>query len=258
MRLVVAAAIWLSLNGAAGAWGLTGHRVTAAIADRYLSFEARAAIRAILGSSESLAEAANWPDFMRSSDDPFWKNEAGALHFVTVPKGKTYAEVGAPAGGDAVTALKKFSDTLKNPGASMDEKRLALRFAVHLVGDLHQPLHAGNGTDRGGNNVKVTFFDTETNLHSVWDEGLIDRELLSYSEWTDWLAAKITDEMARGWSVTDPLVWIAESTAIRDRIYPTSDTISYRYQYDHIGIIREQLQKGGVRTAVYLNQLFAR
>lgn len=89
-------------------------------------------------------------------------------------------------------------------------------------------------------------------------QGLIDREQLSYSEWTDWLAAKITDEMAHSWSVTDPLVWIAESTAIRDRIYPASDTLSYRYQYDHIATIREQLQKGGVRIAVYLNQLFGR
>lgn len=258
MRLVVAAAIWLCLDGAAGAWGLTGHRVTAAIAERYLSFEARAAIRGILGPSETIAEASNWPDFMRSSDDPFWKNEASVFHFVTVPKGKTYAEVGAPAAGDAVTALKRFSDTLMNPAATAEEKRLALRFVVHLIGDLHQPLHAGDGTDRGGNDVKVKFFDTQTNLHSVWDEGLIDREQLSYSEWTDWLAAKITDEMARSWSVTDPLIWIAESTAIRDRIYPASDTLSYRYQYDHIATIREQLQKGGVRIAVYLNQLFGR
>lgn len=169
MRLVVATAIWLCLNGAAGAWGLTGHRVTAAIADRYLSFEARAAIRGILGPSESIAEASNWPDFMRSSDDPFWKNEASVFHFVTVPKGKTYAEVGAPAAGDAVTALKRFSDTLKNLAATAEEKRLALRFVVHLIGDLHQPLHAGDGTDRGGNDVKVKFFDTQTNLHSVWD-----------------------------------------------------------------------------------------
>ena len=242
----------------AWAWGLTGHRVTAAIGEKYLSFESRAAIREILEPGESLAEAANFPDFMRSSDDPFWKQQAGPFHFVTVPKGKTYAEVGPPPQGDAVTALKRFSDTLKNPTASLDEKRVALRFIVHIVGDLHQPLHNGNGLDTGGNDVKVKFFDNDTSLHSVWDEGLIEQEKLSYTEWTEWLSARITDDMARKWWNADPTVWIAEATAIRDKIYPANEELKFRYHFDHIATVREQLQKGGVRVAAYLNQLFAR
>ena len=176
----------------AAAWGLTGHRVTAAIGDKYLSAEARAAVREILEPGESLAEAANFPDFMRASDDPFWK-QAGPFHFVTVPKGKTYVDVGPPPQGDAVTALKRFSDTIKNPAASPADKRVALRFIVHIVGDLHQPLHNGNGLDSGGNDVKVKFFGADVTLHSVWDEGLIELEKLSYTEWTEWLSAKITE-----------------------------------------------------------------
>src|SRR5262245_6984886 len=82
----VVAAVSIGVCPDAAAWGLTGHRVTAAIGDKYLSFEARAAIREILGTGESVAEAANFPDFMRASDDPFWK-QAGPFHFVTVPKG---------------------------------------------------------------------------------------------------------------------------------------------------------------------------
>src|SRR5262249_31354892 len=217
----------------------------------------RAAIREILETGESLAEAANFPDFMRSSDDPFWK-QAAPFHFVTVPKGKTYAEVGPPPQGDAVTALKRFTDTLKSPTASIDDRRVALRFTVNIIGDLHQPLHNGNGLDTGANDVKVKLFGAYTNLHSVWDEGLIEQEKLSYTEWTEWLSAKITDDMARTWSNPDPLVWIAESTAVRDTIYPADENLSFRYQFDHIGKLKEQLQKGGVRTAAYLNQLVAR
>lgn len=82
---------------------------------------------------------------------------AGPRHYVSVPEGKTYVEVGAPDEGDAVTALEQFTNTLKDPSATTDEKRLALQFIVHIIGDLHQPLHAGNGTDRGGNDVKVRF-----------------------------------------------------------------------------------------------------
>src|SRR5262245_55219544 len=92
MRLLVATTLLLSWLPPAGAWGLTGHRVTGAIAERYLSFEARAAVRKILGGSEGLAEASTWPDFMRSSDEPFWHETASPYHFVTVPIGKTYSE----------------------------------------------------------------------------------------------------------------------------------------------------------------------
>jgi hypothetical protein len=258
LRTILAAAISIYFCHGASAWGLIGHRVTAAISEKYLSAEARDAIRAILGPAEGLAEASTWPDFMRSSTDPFWKDKSPPFHFVTVPKGKTYAEVGAPPEGDAITALKRFSDVLKDNAASIDDKRLALRFTVHIIGDLHQPLHNGNGTDHGGNDVKPKFFDVDTNLHWVWDEGLIGREELSYTEWTEWLSAKITDDMARAWSNPDPLVWIAESTAIRDTIYPTGNNLSWRYHFDHIGTVKEQLQKGGVRIAAYLNQLFAK
>jgi S1/P1 Nuclease len=258
LKVVAAAIIAVSLSSSALAWGQTGHRVTGAIAERYLSADARAAVRAILGPGEGVAEASNWPDFMRSSDEAFWKNEAPFFHYVTVPKGKTYAEVGAPASGDAVTALARFAAVLKNSAAGQDEKRLALRFIIHIIGDLHQPLHAGNGTDQGGNDVKLKFFDKDTNLHSVWDDGMIDHEGLSFTEWTDWLSAKITDEMAREWSSTDPKVWIGESTAIRDNIYPQTDSIAWKYQFDHLDTLRRRLQMGGVRIAVYLNDLFAK
>lgn len=253
--LIVVAA---SLPAPALAWGKTGHRVVGQIADARLSVAARRGVTQILGV-ETLAEASNWPDFMRSDPAPYWQKTASPWHYVTVLPGKTYAEVGAPPEGDAVTALAHFSSVVRDPRASRTEKQAALRFIVHLVGDLHQPLHVGNGVDKGGNEVQVTYFGKPTNLHSVWDSALIDDTQLSYSEMVAWLNARITVADVRAWSSTDPKTWIAEGAALRDKIYPAAGDakLSYRYVYENEPRVELQLERGGVRLAAYLNQLFA-
>jgi hypothetical protein len=252
------AALAATIPAPALAWGKAGHRVVAQVANARLTLHARRAVTAILGV-ETLAEAANWPDTMKSDPSPFWQRQASPWHYVTVPTGKSYADVGAPPEGDAVTALTRFSATLRDARASLAERQAALRFVVHLVGDLHQPLHTGNGSDRGGNDRKVTFFGRATNLHTVWDSGLVDDEQLSFTELSTWLAARITRAEARDWATTDPRVWIAESAALRDRIYPAAgqDALSYAYVYENTPRMELQLEKGGVRLAAYLNQLFA-
>ncbi|WP_277979606.1 S1/P1 nuclease [Sphingomonas phyllosphaerae] len=256
--LALLAALAAILPAPALAWGKTGHRVVAQVADARLTPRARRAVKAILGV-ETLAEAANWPDTMKSDPSPFWQRQASPWHYVTVPIGKIYADVGAPPEGDAVTALTRFSATLRDPRAPLAERQAALRFVVHLVGDLHQPLHTGNGSDRGGNDRKVTFFGRATNLHTVWDSGLVDDEQLSFTELSTWLGARITRAEARDWAATDPRVWIAESAALRDRIYPAAgqDALSYAYVYENTPRMELQLEKGGVRLAAYLNLLFA-
>ncbi len=189
--ILTAVAVALLLPAPAFAWGKTGHRVTGAIAEQYLSPEARGAVTELLGA-ETLAEASTYADEQRSNPSRFWQETASPWHYVTVPEGQSYAEAGAPEEGDAYTALTRFAETLRDPSASLEDKRLALRFAVHLVGDLHQPLHAGNGEDRGGNAVEVTWYGEPTNLHTVWDTKLIDAEQLSFTEWTARLTAGTT------------------------------------------------------------------
>lgn len=243
------------LSAQASAWGQTGHRVTGAIAEQYLNDNAKAQIALII-PNESIAEASTYADEMRSNPDEFWQKEAGPYHYVTVPKGKHYHEIGAPANGDSVTAITKFTKVLKDDDATHAQKQLALRFLVHLIGDLHQPLHAGDGTDRGGNDVKLEFFWESSNLHRVWDSGLIDRKQLSYSEWTSWLGDKITDKQASEWMTIDPLVYIQESAAIRDTIYPTEKSISWDYLYEHTPTVKLRLQQAGVRIAAYLNEIY--
>ncbi len=257
MRILVAAAALALVPTPAFAWGKTGHRVVGQIADAHLTGAARAAVKRILGA-ETMAEASNWPDFMKSDPAPFWQKTASAWHYVTLPGGKTYDQVGAPAEGDAITALDRFSDTLRDRNSSPIDKRMALRFIIHIAGDLAQPLHNGNGTDRGGNDLKVTWFGKPTNLHSVWDSLLVDDEQLSFSEMASWLNARISPADLRAWSSADPKVWMADSVNARDQVYPPAGetALSYRYAYENTPRMELQLEKGGIRLAAYLNSLF--
>lgn len=234
------------------AWGQNGHRITGAIATTLLTSEAQEKIQQIMGN-ESLAEASTWPDFMRSSDEPFWR-KSSPLHYVTVPQHKHYHEVGAPPQGDAMTGLTQFTKTLQSTTASREEKAKALRFVIHIIGDLHQPLHAGNGTDRGGNDVKVTYFGEPSNLHRVWDTQMIESQNLSYTEYTQFLSRTINNALIQQYTTTNPEVWIEESAAIRDTIYPENDKLYYEYPYQHIGTVNERLVQAGIRIAAYLNQ----
>lgn len=255
--LIPLAACFSLASSQALAWGQIGHRITGKIAEDYLSESARTAVRALL-PNESLAEASSYADEQRSNPAEFWQKVAGPYHYVTVPKGKHYHDVGAPEEGDSVTALAMFRETLKNKDASIEDKQLALRFIVHIIGDLHQPLHAGDGTDRGGNDVKVRFFWQDSNLHRVWDSQMLDRRQLSYTEWSEWLGQKISEEQVEQWWEADPVVWITESTKIRDTIYPEdANNMSWNYLYDNIPIASQRLQQAGIRIAAYLNDVYA-
>lgn len=255
MRIILTIALLAWPSVPALAWGQTGHRVAGMIAEQHLGGLARAHIEMIIGT-EGLAEASTAPDEMRSDPAEFWQKTANPWHYVTVPKGRDYADVGPPPEGDAASALARFAAILRHPAASRADKQLALRFAVHIIADLHQPFHAGNGTDKGGNDVKLTFFDEETNLHAVWDSGIIDRQKLSATEYAARLGRRIAPETVVAWWQPDPGVWIGESARLRDGLYPTGTSISWDYAFRHLPIVERRLQQAGIRTAAYLNQIF--
>jgi hypothetical protein len=256
------------------AWGKTGHRVVAAIADTQLSGLARAQIREILGPGESLDEAANWPDEMRSDPSPFWQRTATPWHYVTL-SGTAYDH--APPEGDALEALDHFRAVLEDPHASLADKQTALRFVIHLVGDLHQPLHVGKCCDRGANDVKVSWFGKPTNLHAVWDSSLVDEEQLSFTELAAKLERHISDRQLIAWWDINPRDWVSESAKLRDSLYPVAtDTpkgsslatevdggaagvpnLSYPYVYRFTPLMEQRLSQAGVRLAAYLNAIFA-
>lgn len=265
--LVAAASIAVSLPSPALAWGKTGHRVIAAIANQQLSGLARAHVREILGRGEGLDEAATWPDDMRADPSPFWQKTASPWHYVTV-NGTTYDH--APAEGDAIEALGRFSKTLRDPRASLADKQLALRFIVHLVGDLHQPFHAGKCCDKGGNDVRVTWFGRPTSLHAVWDSAIVDEEQLSFSELAEKLERHISDREVIQWWDVNPGDWINESAKLRDPLYPPETSavsadakgseipnLSYSYVFRFTPLVEQRLSQAGVRLAAYLNAIFA-
>jgi hypothetical protein len=269
--LVAASALAALTPSPAFAWGKTGHRVVAAIADTQLSGLARAHIREILGGAESLDEAATWPDEMRSAPEPFWQKTATPWHYVTL-NGIIYDH--APSEGDALEALNRFRATLQDPNASMADKQLALRFIVHLVGDLHQPLHVGKCCDKGGNDVKVTWFGKPTNLHAAWDSAIVDDEQLSFSELAAKLVRHTSDQDVVDWWDINPRDWISESAQVREQIYANIPRpkapkgkkakrdalpdLSYDYVYKFTPVMERRLQQAGVRLAAYLNDIYAK
>ena len=241
------------------AWGAMGHRVTGDIAEHYLSAQAKAQIHAILGV-ESLAEAATYPDDMRSSPEEFWQKTANPWHYVTLKQPHHYHAEDAPQQGDAVTALSKFTATLKDANASKEDKQLALRFIVHIIGDLHQPLHVSDAArnDKGGNTIKLKYFGHDSNLHKVWDSEMLDGTDLSFSELSGWLRKYIGKEELAAWSSVSPQDWIRESSELREKSYPAADELSWDYSFQQMPVVKKRLQMGGVRIANYLNAVFAK
>ena len=265
--LIAAAVTAALIPSPAFAWGKTGHRVVAALADAQLSGLTRAHVKELLGV-ETLDEAATWPDEMRSAPGQFWQKTSTPWHYVTL-NGVIYDH--APSEGDALEALNKYTATLKDPNASLADKQLALRFVVHIVGDLHQPLHVGKCCDKGGNDVKVKWFGRDMNLHSVWDSALVDDEQLSFTE----LAAKLgrhtsNEDVIRWWDL-NPRDWISESGQIRETIYPALPVagakgkdgkpavpeLSYGYVFKFTPVLEQRLKQAGVRLAAYLNAVYA-
>ena len=249
-------------------WGPIGHRITADIAAANINGITRAKIEQILGD-ETLAEGSTWPDEQRSNPGDFWQKTASPWHYITISPDTPIAQLVHPPEGDALTALAHFSAILRDDNASLPDKALALRFVVHIVSDLHQPLHAGKSGDRGGNEFIVTWFDAPSNLHYVWDEGMILRQQLSFSEYSERLQRRTTPAQRIAWWEANPEQWASESATLRDRIYPatgpelgmgTADApvrLQYRYLWDWKPAMELRLAQSGIRLAAYLDQVFA-
>ncbi|GGD53870.1 S1/P1 Nuclease [Erythrobacter arachoides] len=252
----------------AQAWGPHGHRITATIAQDNVSGRTRAEIAEILGA-ETLAEASTFPDEERSNPDPFWQETASPFHYVTLPDGTRVIDMAHPPEGDALTALERFTAVLRDANAPAEERQLALRFVVHIVSDLHMPLHAGRPGDRGGNDVRVDWFGQQTNLHWVWDEGMIQRQQLSFSEYAERLEGRMTPGKVIAWWDADPATWIGESVALRERIYPATGPeaglgtleapvrLGYDYNWQWSPDVEHRLMQSGIRLAAYLDKVFA-
>ena len=247
-------ALLLSAPSSLFAWGPNGHRIVGRIAMNHLTDEAARAIECLLGPEE-LDQVSTWPDEIRS--DPNWK-KADPWHFLSIDDAETLETTARNPAGDVLEAIQRFTAVLRDPQATRESKQEALRFLVHFVGDIHQPLHVGRRADFGGNSIKVTLIGQETNLHSVWDSGMIDNEKLSFSEFAAFIDHPTLQEL-QTWQSAPPADWANESKALRDRVYQIGDgKLSYEYVYKNIPLVKRRLLQGGVRLAGLLNSIFAR
>ena len=242
------------------AWGKLGHRIVAQIADSYLTPKARTALHQILGN-ESLAMCSNWADFIRS-DAAY--NYLTTWHYINFPQGLNREQIMSylkqDTVTDAYTRLNFMIGELKKKDLPQDKKLLYVRMLVHIVGDIHQPLHAGHAADQGGNKIPVLWgAGQQANLHSVWDSYLIDEQLYSYTEYAHNLNYTTAAQRAE-WQKSSLGDWIYESSQIAEQLYSEikepNQRLGYRYTFDHLHIVEQQLLKGGVRLAGLLNQIF--
>lgn len=255
----------LLLPARAVAWGGEGHRILCGVAYQRLTPEARVMATRLLGSGDEkvFVDACVWADSVR--DD---RPETYNYHFINTPAGMEGPDMardcGDPARRCAPWAIVHYGRILANPQSSAIERSDAIKFVMHFIGDLHQPLHAGRPGDLGGNRVYVDFFgdsgrdDRKLNLHSVWDSQILRRAERTWPTASQILVADIAADEAQRWETLDVLEWTNESYRIcEDFVYgqlPADGRIRNFYYRPALGYVHVQLQKGGVRLAHFLNK----
>ncbi len=246
------------------AWGPLGHRLTGRLAEKHLTPKARAAVAELLEPAETMAAASTWADEHRRDI-----KGSGPWHYVDVPLDQDrYSDRfagDAPEKGNIVPKIREFRAILKDRSRPLEERRIALRFLIHLVEDLHMPLHVGDNHDRGGNDTQVQFFGQGTNMHRLWDSDMIGRVCTDQDCWLDDLSR---DGHARGpcramsGTVED---WATESLLAARKAYidPASGQkikpgtrLAEPYQAANLPVARRRLYQAGVRLAMVLNEVF--
>lgn len=255
LRFLIVAAGWPL---AADAFGPSGHRVVGHVADSHVCGETRAALKPLLGGL-TLAEAGLWPDTIRRQ--PGWEHTA-PWHYINVPDRGPIARVARRTPDNVLAALARFERELADPSLTTRQRGIALRFVVHFVADLHQPLHVGRASDRGGNLVPVRVAGRDLSLHAVWDgEPLRAAGGPAPKERALALPRPSAKKIAR-WQQAAPLDWAAESRALWPRVYafpagpdgaPAVLDAPYVDRARHV--VDERLLQAGVRLAGRLDAL---
>ncbi len=257
-KLLFALALWAALPLAGRAWGVEGHRAIGLIAENHLTPKVRRAVDALL-DGQSLAMVSTLPDEMRYL--PEYK-ETAPWHYVNTPAGLSHDQyiqaLQAQVGPSAYNVLLLKIKEMQDPALPKAQRAEALTFVVHLVGDVHQPLHAGHAEDKGGNDVKLTYRGKDTNLHSLWDSGLLDYQGLTWTELGQQDSA-VPTPLIRQWQASGPAEWLYESYSLAGPLYaeaaqqPNPD---FRYYPAHAAELKLRLQQAGIRLAGVLNAAF--
>lgn len=239
----------------ASAWGPKGHDVTACIAECNLTPEAAAEVDRVL-NGYSPVYWCNWLDAASHTPEYAYTK---SWHYLDVDEGETRESTPRNPKGDILSALHTLIDALKSRSLPAEQETLYLKMLIHLMGDLHCPMHAGHLTDLGGNRVKVRFFGRETNLHAVWDSSLPESgHKWSYTEWQNQIDRLSDEEIAE---ITGGTLesWYDETQSLCPEIYastPEGSDLSYDYVNKYTPVVERQFLKGGYRLAALLNEIY--
>ena len=250
MLIRVIALLFVSLQ--AFGWGQTGHRAMGLLAEKHLSKKAKKEISRVL-NGESISMVSTWMDEIRSDSTFRYSYD---WHWVTIPDGQTYEQSEKNPKGDVIAAIEQIVAELKSGKYKGKDEMIRVKMLIHLVGDIHQPLHVGLGPDRGGNGVKVMWFRADSNLHRVWDSDMIEDKGLSYSEFAAWIGSPTAQDLAK-WQSASVRDWAKESISYRKQVYDYGDgKMGYEYSYKYFDIVKLRIQQSGVRLAKILNDIY--
>ena len=241
------------------AWGPLGHAAIGNAAVAELNPAARAQVVGILQatSAETLAtavdEACFWPDTVRESPEWSWSSP---LHYVNIPRSSTRydRQRDCPDGLCVTEGMLKYATELAKPGLEHERRWQAFALLCHLVGDLHQPLHAGFRDDRGGNQIAVEYRGERINLHRFWDSVLVNERLAGISSESIALGRPTGDAIPGHWAPADVVAWTEESHALAAaRAYPPTSVIDDAFADASWKLIQQQWRKAATRLALILN-----
>ena len=256
MKTRFIALIFMSLTSVVmWAWGPKGHDVVAEIASRHISKKTAARIDKIL-EGKTMVYYASWMDGIKGL--PEYKHTY-SWHFLNVDPGFTYETAPKDPRGDVYNKTLAIIDTLKAGGLTAQKEKDLLRFLVHMVGDMHCPMHVGHASDLGGNRVKVMWFDTPSNLHSVWDSKLVESvRAWSYREWADNIDVRKKEDVDSKMS-GDMTQWRDDILSRVGRCYdavPSDASLGYPYINAFTDDVEYFLLVGGLHLAQILDEIY--
>jgi len=251
--LIIVAAIFLTPLDSFS-WGATGHRVTGWIAQQHLNKKAKKKLAMIFGQ-ESLAMASTWMDDVRSDSTYDYMVD---WHWVTIETGQSYDQAPKNKNGDLIMTIERIVAELKSRKLDPKKEVEAVKILIHLIGDLHQPLHVGCCDDSGGNRVRVKWFREDANLHRIWDSDMIDGTKLSYTELAQSLGLP-NKAYVKKMQTTSVREWANESMSYRKQVYDIGKgNLSYEYAYHNMPLVRDRLLQAGIRLAGLLNDIYGK
>lgn len=240
-------------------WGQKGHDIVAFIAEKHLTKCAKKNISELL-DGKSVVYHSSWMDNLRNNPD--WESAykiTRTWHYANVDEGYTYETMTKEPEGDVLTAMELVVSGLKSEEITDSTRVDYLKMLIHMIGDMHCPMHAGRLGDRGGNERQLQWFGEQTNLHTVWDTKFLESaRKWSHTEWQrqlDTYGKKQIREIQAG-TVYD---WFEETASAAKELYaasPEGARLGYEYLYTCNDLLERQLLYAGYRLASLLNELF--